>query len=83
MSKNSVVTIGVFDGVHIGQTAVIKNVVDSARRALTKGEPRVTLEEVTMEPDPQRLSHANLSIRYRLRYDGSPGSLDLALQFGA
>ena len=58
-------------------------IVDAARRALTKGEPRVTLEEVTMEPDPQRLSHANLWIRYRLRYDGSPGSLDLALQFGA
>jgi phage baseplate assembly protein W len=58
-------------------------IVDAARRALIRGEPRVTLEEVTMEPDPQRLSHANLSIRYRLRQDGSPGSLDLALEFGA
>lgn len=58
-------------------------IVDAAQRALRRWEPRVILEEVTVVCDPQRLSQVNLSIRYRLRHDGSRDSLDLALELGA
>ena len=54
-------------------------IADAAKRALTRWEPRVELTDVNVTRDPQRLSHVNLSIHYRLRYDGSPGEFDLAL----
>lgn len=57
-------------------------IVDATRRALSRWEPRVTLEDVSLQPDPARLSQVNLSIRYRLRHDGSSGSLDLSLNLG-
>ena len=74
---------GILDYIHYPNNETTRAlIVDAARRALTRWEQRITLEEVTMEPDPQRFALANLSIRYRLRHDGSPESLDLALEFG-
>ena len=58
-------------------------IVDAAQRALSRWEPRVILEDISINCDPQRLSHVNLSIRYRLRHDGSRDSLDLALELRA
>ncbi|HMV17245.1 MAG TPA: GPW/gp25 family protein [Zoogloea sp.] len=58
-------------------------VADAVQRALVRWEPRVSIEEVRVVPDPQRLSHINLSIRYRLRQDGRRDSLDLAIELGA
>lgn len=55
---------------------------DAAMQALTRWEPRVNVEEVRVLPDPQRLSHVNLFIHYRLKQDGSTGTLDLALELG-
>ena len=75
---------GILDYIHHPNNETTRAlIVDAAQRALTRWEPRVNLEEVTLVRDPQRLSHANLSIRYRLRHDGSSGSLDLALELGA
>lgn len=75
---------GILDYIHHPNNETTRAlIVDAAQRALTRWEPRVHLEEVTLVRDPQRLSHANLSIRYRLRHDGSSGSLDLALELGA
>ncbi len=75
---------GVLDFIHYPNNETTRAlIVDAAQRALTRWEPRVILEEVSLVPDPLRLSHANLSIRYRLRHDGSRDSFDLALELGA
>ena len=55
---------------------------DAAQQALNRWEPRVTVEDVRVLPDPQRLSHVDLSIHYRLKQDGTAGTLDLALELG-
>lgn len=55
---------------------------DAAKQALNRWEPRVTVEDVRVLPDPQRLSHVDLSIHYRLKQDGTAGTLDLALELG-
>ena len=57
-------------------------IADAASRAIQRWEPRVILEEVRVLPDPDRPAHVNLSIRYRLRSDRSPGRLDLSLALG-
>jgi hypothetical protein len=57
-------------------------IADAALRALTRWEPRVTIEEVRVVADRERLSHVNLSVRYRLLADGSQDMLELALNLG-
>lgn len=75
---------GILDFIHYPNNETTRAlIVDAARRALARWEPRVILEEVNLTPDPLRLSHANLSISYRLRHDGSRNSLDLSLELGA
>jgi phage baseplate assembly protein W len=58
-------------------------IADAARRALDRWEPRVQVEDVQVRSDPQRLSHVNLSIHYRIRYDGSSERLDFSLNLGS
>lgn len=58
-------------------------IADAARRALQRWEPRVVVEEVEVRADAQQLSHVNLSIRYRIRYDGSRDRLDFSLNLGS
>jgi uncharacterized protein len=55
---------------------------DSAQRALSRWEPRAIVEEVHVVTDETRLSHVNMSIRYRLLQDGSRDGLELSLQLG-
>ena len=55
---------------------------DAALQALTRWEPRVSIEDVLVVPDTQRLSHVNLSVHYRLKQDGTSGTLELALELG-
>ena len=75
---------GILDFIHYPNNETTRAlIVDAAERALTRWEPRVILEEVMLVPDPLRLSHADLSVRYRLREDGSADSLNLALELGA
>lgn len=57
-------------------------IADATLRALTRWEPRVTIEEVRVVPDRERLSHVNLEVRYRLLADGSRETLELALDLG-
>ncbi|WP_244860759.1 GPW/gp25 family protein [Aromatoleum petrolei] len=57
-------------------------IADAALRALTRWEPRVTIEEVRAVPDRERLSHVNLEVRYRLLADGRRETLELALDLG-
>ncbi len=57
-------------------------IADAALRALTRWEPRVTIEEVRVVADRERLSHVNLSVRYRLLADGRQDMLELALNLG-
>ncbi|SIR54144.1 hypothetical protein SAMN05421829_11936 [Aromatoleum tolulyticum] len=57
-------------------------IADAALRALTRWEPRVTIEEVRVTPDRERLSHVNLEVRYRLLADGGRETLELALDLG-
>ena len=75
---------GILDFIHYPNDETTRALIaDAAQRALTRWEPRVFIEEVSVQSDPLRLSHINLSIRYRLRHDGSPDNLDLALELGA
>jgi len=75
---------GILDFIHYPNNETTRAlIVDAAQRALTRWEPRVILEEVSLVSDPLRFSHANLSISYRLHYDGSRDNLDLALELGA
>jgi len=52
-TKNSVITIGVFDGVHIGHKAVIKKVVKKAKSAGLKSAV------VTFDPHPLKILDPN------------------------
>ena len=67
MSKRSIVTIGVFDGVHIGHRAVIKEAV---RRAGAAGLKSVV---VTFDPHPLKVLGARnappslISLKHRIR----------------
>ena len=66
MSKNSIVTIGVFDGVHVGHRAVIKKVVS---RAKTMGFMSIV---VTFDPHPlkvllgESLAPSLISLKHRV-----------------
>jgi phage baseplate assembly protein W len=54
-------------------------IADAARRAVERWEPRVLVDDVTVRPDGERLSHVDLTIHYRLRYDGSRQDLTLGI----
>ena len=58
-------------------------IADAARRALARWEPRVSIDEVRVVADRERLSHVNLEVRYRLLADGRREALALALELGA
>jgi phage baseplate assembly protein W len=75
---------GLLDFVHQPNDETTRALIaDAARAALTRWEPRVALEEVRVVADAERLSHVNLSIRYRLLHDGSRDGLELALELGS
>lgn len=57
-------------------------IADAARRALARWEPRVSIDEVRVVPDGERLSHVNLEVRYRLLADGRRETFALALELG-
>lgn len=57
-------------------------IADSTRRAIERWEPRVTVDEITVQPDGQRLSHVSLSIHYRLKYDATREELTLSIDLG-
>lgn len=74
---------GILDYIHHPNNETTRAlIVDAAQRALKRWEPRVILDDVSLQRDTLRLSHVNLTVRYRLRHDGSSGSLDLALNLG-
>jgi phage baseplate assembly protein W len=54
-------------------------IADAARRACERWEPRVEILDVTATADPSHPAQVNLSIRYRLRYDGARDQFDLSL----
>ena len=58
-------------------------IADAARRALARWEPRVSIDEVRVVADRERLSHVNLEVRYRLLADGRREALALTLELGA
>jgi len=59
-----------------------KLIVDVARSAIKRWEPRIHLDEVTVATSPNLSNEITLSIRYRLRFDGLADQLDLALTLG-
>ncbi len=75
---------GILDFIHYPNNETTRAlIVDAAQRALIRWEPRVIVEEVSVSADPQQFSHASLAVRYRLRYDDSRDSFNLALELGA
>ncbi|MFT3758144.1 GPW/gp25 family protein [Thauera sp.] len=58
-------------------------IADAARRALARWEPRVSIDEVRVVADRERLSHVNLEVRYRLLADDRREVISLALALGA
>lgn len=67
MSKHSIITIGVFDGVHRGHTAVIKKVVEKARKK------HLQSIAVTFDPHPMKVLSGRqnvpslISLKHRIR----------------
>jgi len=59
-----------------------KLIADVVQKAITRWEPRIHLDEVSVSTSPNQLHEITLSIRYRLRYDGSADQMDLALELG-
>ena len=63
----SVVTIGVFDGIHVGHAAIIKRVVASAKKK------RLSSVVVTFEPHPLKILRPGskipslISLKHRIR----------------
>ena len=67
MHKKSVITIGVFDGVHIGHQAVIKKVVDRARRTELKSIV-ITFDQHPLKIlDPRHFVPSLISLKHRIR----------------
>jgi len=59
-----------------------KLIADVVQAAIRRWEPRIHLDEVNVSASPDKLNEITLSIRYRLRYDGSDDQMDLALTLG-
>lgn len=57
-------------------------IADRSRRALATWEPRIRVEELTVEPDPQDPDGAVLSITYQLTATGAEDNLRLTLLLG-
>lgn len=72
--KASVLTIGVFDGIHIGHRRVIKSVVERARRLGAKSVV------ITFDPHPLKITHPGtkipslISLEHRIRLIGGLGA---------
>lgn len=49
------------------------------RRALTRGEPRIAIDDVVVSAVPAEPATVAVAVRYRLLADASSGSLDLTL----
>ncbi|MDO8524978.1 MAG: bifunctional riboflavin kinase/FAD synthetase [Candidatus Omnitrophota bacterium] len=73
-AKGSVVTIGVFDGVHIGHRKVIKKAVDSAVKA------KLASIVITFDPHPAKILKSGraapslISLKHRIRLIGELGA---------
>ena len=55
---------------------------DRARRALATWEPRISVEDLTVEPDPEDQDGAILSLTYQLVATGAEDRLSLSLVLG-
>lgn len=74
---------GLRDFIHYPNNETTRALIaDATRRALERWEPRVRIEDVRVLADPERPSLAQLSIHYRIRYDGSRERLDFSLNLG-
>lgn len=74
---------GLRDYIHRPNNETTRRLIaDVARQAITRWEPRIHLDQVAVTSTPNQLNEVTLSIRYRLRADGSPDQLDLGLTLG-
>ncbi len=74
---------GLRDYLHRSNNQTTRTLIaDVVRQAITRWEPRILLDEVAVTSSPDQLNEITLSIRYRLRYDGSADQMDLALTLG-
>jgi len=56
--KNAVVTIGTFDGVHLGHQKILQTVIDQARAV--QGESMV----ITFDPHPRQLLFPDKEVKF-------------------
>lgn len=54
-------------------------IADVARAAILRHEPRIVLEGVDVESEPDDAASLRVRVRYRLRHDGRAGALALPL----
>lgn len=72
---------GLYNYIHQPNNETTRNLIkDAVVRGVTRWEPRVELTGVQVLPDPEQISHVNVSIHYRNRQNGAAGQVDLNLQ---
>ncbi len=54
-------------------------IADVVRKSIEQWELRVQVEEVEVLPDPENLAEVRITIRYRMRFTGTPRELGLSV----
>lgn len=75
---------GLPDFIHQPNNQTTRNLIAGVvRKNLALLEPRVLVEQVSVEPSAERLSDVHINIRYRLKHRRDPAELGFTLNLGA
>lgn len=75
---------GLPDFIHQPNNQTTRNLIAGVvRKNLALLEPRVIVEQVSVQPASEQLSDVHINIRYRLRHRRDPAELGFTLNLGA
>ncbi len=74
---------GLLDFIHEPNNETTRHLIaDVVRKSIGQWELRVQVEEVDVLPDPVNLAEVHITIRYRMRFTGTPRELGLSIDLG-
>lgn len=72
--------VGLADFLHQPNTLITRRRIrDAIVQGLANWEPRIAVDRVEVEPDPERPERLRIGIGYRIKRSGAPGAVRLSL----